>query len=290
MDRHILVTVSRDRSAQYGLRFVSDFFHNKDQLRLTLFSTAASPLPVASTADASERRENERIRKQRERECHEALDKAQKYCLNNGFMEQRLERKMHFHMMSTAMDIIREAERGLYDAVVLGSRGLSWLEEFMANSTSKEILDTRLTIPLWICRKPERNRSNVLACVDDSEQSFRMVDHVAFILENEQMHNVTLMNVYDPHSGDRVFADDVFDHCEKILVHGGVAPDRINRRYIEDYNVTRAILTVAQRDRFAAVSAGRTGEDKSFMQRLFMGSVSSELFHKLTGSVLWLCQ
>jgi len=290
MNRHILVTVGRDSSALFGLRFVSSFFQDKSRVSLTLFSTAASPLPLPASAGVRERTQHEAMRSKRERQCRESLDKARAYCLASGFSEDHIRSKQHFHKLSTAMDIVREAERGLYDAVVLGSRGLSWLEEFMADSVSKETLDARLTIPLWVCRKPAFERRHVLACVDDSEQSFRMVDHVAFILENEPSQHVTLVNVYDPHSGDRVFADALFERCEHILTHGGLEKGRIRRRYVEDYNVARAILGLAARDRFAAVAAGRTGEDKGFLRRVFMGSVSGALFHQLTGSALWLCQ
>lgn len=290
MERHILATVSQDQSAQYGLRFICDFFKNKEELKVTLFSTAVPPVGSSTLPSYEERAEMERLQHKRERDGLAALERARAYCLDQGFSDANVRQKMQFRKISTAMDIVQEAERGLYDAVVLGSRGLTWLEEFMANSVSKDVLDKRLTIPLWISRKPEAKRRHVLACVDDSEQALRMIDHVGYILAQEQGHDVTLLNVFDPHSGDRVFAEEIFANCEEVLRRNGVAQERIGKRMLESYSVGKAILRLAGRDNYAAVAVGRTGEDRGLMQRLFLGSVSSLLFHNLTGAGLWLCQ
>lgn len=289
MNRHFLVTVSRDRSARYGVRFIQSFFSNKDDLKLTLYYTASRPPMGSEMPDFEERAEIDRMYEQRERQGRKALAEARKYLIDSGFDREGIADKLHFRKGTTAMDIVQEGERGLYDAVVLGNRGLSWLEELMESSVTREMLERRLTIPLWMCRQPELGRENVLACVDDSEQTFRMIDHVGFVLAREPGQAVTLLNVYDPNSGDRVFAEELFTHCTEILTGHGVEPERIRTRVVESYNVARAVLRVAERDRFAVVAAGRTGEDRGFMRRLFMGSVSSTLYRKLVGAVLWLC-
>ena len=46
MNKHLLVTISDDRSALRGLRFVCSFFEHKQDVRLTLFNTAPQPPAV----------------------------------------------------------------------------------------------------------------------------------------------------------------------------------------------------------------------------------------------------
>lgn len=288
MNREFLVTVSRDQSAQYGVRFISQFFSNKDTLDIALFYTTSQQVADQRMLSSNELAEQDRECKKQEQLGREALEKARSHLILNGFNPKQIRTSLHFRRASTAIEIVQEGERGLYDAIVLGSRGLSWLETLLEDSVSHEILDKRLTIPLWICRKPEPERRNVLACVDDSEQAFRMVDHVGFILAHETSQEITLLNIYDPHSGDRIFADAIFDRCEQILADNNIDPTRVHRKMLESYNISKGILDMATRHRFAVVAAGRTGEDKGFMKRIFMGSVSSELYKELTGAALWL--
>ena len=42
-ERHLLVTVSEQQSALYGVQFVGHFFSNKEGLKITLFYTAPKP-------------------------------------------------------------------------------------------------------------------------------------------------------------------------------------------------------------------------------------------------------
>ncbi|WP_029896369.1 universal stress protein [Desulfohalovibrio reitneri] len=290
MKRKLLVTVGREKGAPHGARFICDFFSDKEGLELTLYYTAPRPASSTSLPDYEERAELDRIAGLNARHGRAALARARSYLTSHGFPGDALTDKLHFRGESTAMDIVREGERGLYDAVVLGSRGVGWLESLVESSVSRDILDKRLTIPLWLCRRPEAGRRNVLACVDDSEQSFRMIDHVGFMLSQEPGQNVTLLNVFDPGSGDRIIAEELFARCGEILHSHGLAPERIGRRVIESRDPAKSILREADRQRHSVVAAGRTGADRGLVKRLFMGSVSSTLYSNLTGAVLWLVQ
>ena len=46
MDRHFLIAVSDQKSALYGIRFVSDFFSDKHRIKSTLFYSAPKPAAV----------------------------------------------------------------------------------------------------------------------------------------------------------------------------------------------------------------------------------------------------
>ena len=53
-------------------------------------------------------------------------------------------------MLYEVITIVRESEEGLYDAAVLGRRGLSWFEEMVSDSVSHRILWEELTFPICV--------------------------------------------------------------------------------------------------------------------------------------------
>ncbi|MGE4299927.1 MAG: universal stress protein [Desulfovibrionaceae bacterium] len=288
MDKHILVTVSADKSASSGIRFLAEFFKNKSGMELTLYYTVAWPESVKGGMPGyQEICEMEQMGKQREKIARAALGRARDKLRMLGFDRATINEKIHFRRTSAALDILHEGEKGLYDAVVLGRRGLNWIEELVESSVSKELLSKPVTIPIWVCRDPAGGRRNVLACVDDSAQALRMVDHVTYILAGED-HAITLLNIFDPHSGDRIFAEELFATCKGIALENGFPAERLHTRVIEDYNVAKAILRAASQGEYAVVATGRTGEDRGLLHRIFMGSVSTALYRQLTGAVLWL--
>lgn len=294
MNRHLLLTVSGEQSALHGVRFVGEFFQDKQNLDLTLFYTAARPYePEKEMPSFEERAEYEKLRNERERKGKQALAQARQVLRGLGFTNEQIHDKLNFRRLSKALDIIQEGEQGFYDAVVLGRRGVGWLEEVVDGSVSRAVLDTACTFPFWIVRRPEKSdstRKNVLVCVDDSEHAYRVVDHVGFILAGQPAHDITLLNVYDPRSGDRIFAEQVFNRCREILESNDMPPDRVHAKVAESFQAGKAILRVAEKGAYAAVAMGRKGEDRGMVRRMFMGSTSTALYQSLTGAALWLCQ
>ena len=290
MEKHLLVTVSGDKSALHGARFVSDFFTNKDNIKLTLFYTAARPLKGDKEMPGYEAlAEIDKQAKQREKKGRAATAQAKTFMAQKGFPEKNIHTKFKFRSYSTAVDIILEGEEGLFDSVVLGCRGLTWLESLVEDSVTRELMRIKFTLPFWICRYPEKDRKHVLLCVDDSTPAMRMVDHVGFMLADEPSHDITLLNIYDPGSEDRMFAETVFEQSRTILEDHGVAPERIKPKIVESRQIAKTILHRANTDKYAVVALGRTGEDRGFWRKIFMGSVSGALFKELSGAALWIC-
>jgi nucleotide-binding universal stress UspA family protein len=282
MIRQLLVTVSDDPSALAGARFVGSFFKNKSGMRLTLFYTGISP-----QKNLRSRREfnlGEQQQRAREERGNRALEQARSILLHAGFTEKQVEAKLKLGSGATASDIILEAERGLYDAVVLGRRGVSWLEEALGESVTKDLLEETLHFPFWICRQPDIERMNVLLCVDGSAPSIRMADHVGFMLEQQPEQHVTLLTIKRKDDQD---AQTIFDECRASLEGHNVTGKRVHTMVAKEQNVAQTILKIAGEQRFAVVAMGRTGAGGGLLSRLFMGSASSVLFNQLEGAVLW---
>ena len=290
MEKHLLLTVSEQLGTIYSVRFAGQFFSNKKDLKLTLLYIA--PKPVAVWEEEGTHDSTLQVEKQAklyEKKGHAALEAARKELLKVGFDHKQIHTKLQIRKFSKVMDIIQEGEKGLYDAVVLGPRGLSWLERAFDDSVSRSLLEKKANFPIWLCRKPDVDRKNVLLCVDGSEPALRMVDHVGFILAKEPLHGITLFVVTKKGATLKKSEDRIISGSKEALSDNGFPEDMISTRLVEASDVTKAILREARQGRYAVVGVGRTGAGQGRIKKLFMGSVSDTLFHELEGAALWIC-
>jgi nucleotide-binding universal stress UspA family protein len=289
MERHLLLTVSELKSCVNGIRFLGRFFSNKEDMALTLFYAAPKP-PAVWEGERTYKRtvESEREAGKIEARARKVLADTGRELCRLGFREDQIRAKLQIRRFSKVMDIIQEGEKGLYDAVVLGRRGLSWLEEAFDESTSRGILQQRMTFPLWLSRNPDPERQNVLLCIDGSEPSYRMADHVGFILAPERSQKVTLLFVKKSGSSLKESSEAVLSKGKEHLLTNGFQEDLVSIKTLEAGNVVKTVLREAKEGRFAVVAMGRSGTGTGLLQKIFMGSVSDALFRELKKAALWI--
>ncbi len=292
MEKHLLVTISEEKSALYGVRFVGRFFTNTENVRLTLFASSPQAPEVMGTGMGYEGKlRAEEYDEQARRRSQEAVERARNLLSERGFPHDSLEGKVASRRFSKVMDIVQEAEAGMYDAVVLGRRGLGRLEEALEQSVSQGLVQESMTIPLWICRMPEINRKNVLVCLDGSVPAYQAVDHAAFMLAEEPGHDLTILKVNAPGASSEDAEDEtVFAKALEICGNNGLAATRVTTRVIHDTSAASAILAEVERGRYAAVAVGHSGRSRRLMGRFLFGSVSLTLLRKLMGAALWVCR
>lgn len=280
MKRHLLVTVSGEKSSLHGLRFVQQFFQNHKDVELTLLYTAPRAADWGpGTASAAEAAAGEK--------GQQALEEAQEFLCSRHFSKEHVHLKLLPRRNTAALDILEEGESGMYDAVVLGRRGLSRLEEMVEDSVSSEALSQKTVAPLWICRWPEKHRQHVLLGLDGSEASYRMADHVGFMLADEPEHHVRMMRVISPGTSSHKDSEEIFERAGEILASNGVLQNRQHILVVERVNVWKAILEEAETGKYAAVAVGRTGVGGGMIKKLFVGATAENLGRKLNGSALW---
>ena len=69
----------------------------------------------------------------------QGMEKAKKRLVDAGFQDKNIHLKVQTRKKGVARDIAAEVQSG-YDAVVLGRRGLSGIEEFILGSVSQKVL------------------------------------------------------------------------------------------------------------------------------------------------------
>lgn len=283
--KKFLITISDDPNMFNGLRFLSRFFENKNLFNPTLLCMASPHSNYCRwRAGSSPREELSQTELNADCNCHMAKEEAIRMLQWDGFDPKKIVIRNAPSVVCRIQDIEEEIENQHYDALVMGRRGLSRLQDFVSKSLSQRMFEREPDIPLILCRKPDLNRKNVLLCVNDSASAYNMARFVASMLKQEN-HLVTLCNIIRDTSNEREQGMAVFKRCEEIMIAEGFESHRLRHMiYPSDY-APRAILDNAHWGQFAVVAIGSTGSKEKLF---FDGSVSNFLFAELTDAVLWI--
>ncbi|MCK8601575.1 universal stress protein [Desulfoferrobacter suflitae] len=285
MQKHLLITISEDVRLMQGVRFVGSFFSNKADVELTLLYV--SPRAEVGSGDKVQRsidKKNTEIYRQK---GERALEIARSMLIDRGFPGENITAKLMFKQFGTIKDIAREAKGGSYDAVVLGKRGYAIFEKVLQDSVTRALMERNIEFPLWICRQPEENRRNVLLCVDGSEPSLRITDHVGFMLQHEQDHNVTLFHA---DTGGAKDIDRMLAEASRVLLNNGVEKERITVQVAPSSGVVKTIVRETEKKAYAVVAVGRAGMKKGLLKGWMVGSRSMKLLEELEKAALWVSQ
>jgi nucleotide-binding universal stress UspA family protein len=289
MEKHLLVTVSDEFHTSQSLRFVHHFFTKREDLKLTLFYVVPrrpdwrlDPINLDANPEAI-------VHIEQDKEIHgvPAMGKAREWLYSMGFTKEQVQVKFSQGQLGTVKEIVKESEEGLYDAAVLGRRGLSWFEEMVTDSVSHRILWESLSFPIWICRNPERERKNVLVCVDGSDECLRVADHVGYMLRHEPGHDITLLHVCADASC--VDAEQIFGRARAEIKANDIPDERITVKVLTSSNPAKTILHEADTHKYAAVAIGRTSHKPSTLKHVF-ATTSLKILRGIEGAALWLCK
>ena len=281
--KHFLLSVSRDSTNYYGVRFLSYFFQDKNDILVDILNLSRGSLgsgyfsgaAPGKTAAADEQSFLEQIRQK---------------MMDFGFPGQNLRTESRQTSVSTATDIIAYSRKGLYDALVLGRRGLTLLESLIQDSVSSKILDEQCDIPVWICKAPERQKKHVLLCADGSRESLNTADHVGFVLEGTPDKEITVLNVRS--RGSRDNQQDIFERTIAQITDNHFPAGRIRTLSLEGEDTAGIILECARESKAAVIAMGRKCQaaPRTGLGRFFVGSVSGEVLNKMEGASLWICK
>lgn len=229
MNKHFLVTISSDADNLCGVRFVSSFFRDQAEHQVTLLHICRLD------CDKMTKSLTEMWHSPEEKnECKltgglkRSMEKARELLLQGNFSVDRTITKTAMERYGKVKDILNEGAQGYYDAIVLGRRAsytLQWMFERPAEELAQAMIrDSCCEVPLWICPESEPGRKNVLVCVDGSDNAFRAVDHVGYILADENRHSITLLHVNNTKTRG---SETIFSRAMEILHGHGIGDERI---------------------------------------------------------------
>jgi len=293
MEKQLLVTISNDVEHLFGVKFICSFFHKMSEHRVTLLHICRRDCnDMTKTLMDIWDGPADNVQGQLTVGVRRSIKKAEKLLKESRMSIDQIITKTVAERYGKVKDILAESSKGLYDTIILGRRAsysLQWMFERSADETIQAMIkDSSCTSPLWICPDPEPGRKNVLLCVDGSENAYRAVDHVGYILSAQDQHTITLFHVENAAEKQ---SDKIFQRAEAILLGHNVGAERINRNSAWGVSVPRSILGEIEKGGYAAVAVGMCGQKKQgLLKDLHLaGGTTVKLVSKIEKASLWCC-
>ena len=232
------------------------------------------------------------------------LDKHKSRMVRMGISDKRIETLTKQKTMGICKDILDCAQQGLYDAILVGRRGLSRFQQTLMGSTTAKLVEHSTMVPVWVVDGDVKS-TRVMLAVDGSEASFRAVDHLSFMLAGNEEIKITLFHVtptlrdyceidFNEKKSDvggiiargaRRCVDSFFPHALKKFEEAGLRDEQMEIDVAKrTMNIGKAIVNRASKEDYGTVVIGRRGTGEAF----FMGSVSKYVLDKTRGRALWI--
>ncbi len=308
MVKKLMIAVDDSLHSKNAVRYVTRLSARMDNLNYVLFT--AQPMVSQFLVDeakknANSQRELRAVMERNATTSQKLLDNYKRLMVKDGVDESRIQTVTQPRKLDIGKDIIEYAQTGRFDALVIGRRGVSSLQEFFMGSVSSNITQHSNIIPVWIIGG-DVVPAKFLVAVDGSEYSLRAIDHLAFALSDAVGISLTFLHVRPKLKdfcevdfeatraetlenlilkGDKTCIDNFYDVALKKLSEFGIGEDRIQTRTVTGLaNIGAAILKEVQTGSYDTVVMGRSGVNKSF----FTGSVTNTVLNKISEGAVWL--
>ncbi len=307
MEKKILMAVDDSIHATQSLRYATKMFSGSKDVTFTLFHGQ----PMISQYLLDEARTHpkanaslKKIIKKNAAEAQMLLEKQKKRMVTMGVPNERIEMVTQPRMIGRSKDIREYAHKGIYDAIVVGRRGLSRIQKTFMGSTSAELLESAEVIPVWMVDGNVTSQ-RILVAVDGSESSYRALDHVESMFSENPEIKYSLFHVSpdvedmdgiflgkdDPdiqdlvtQASERLIGKFFADAAQKVK-EAGIAADRVEILTTKrKAKVGKMILEEAKKGNYGTVVVGRRGADRAH----FFGSVSRYVTERIADRALWL--
>lgn len=229
------------------------------------------------------------------------------YCIDRftrfGVKRDKIECFSPMKAHSVAKDIIAHANMKLYDAVLVGRRGLTKIQETLMGSLSKSLLENSQLIPLWVV-DGDVNSERILLAVDGTTNSFRAVDHLCFMHSGNTEARITLLHVmpaFGSFSGikfdekecdtcnidlaaDNKKLDNFYGLARKRFHDAGLTEKQIDVKAIKcTANIGKAIICEAEKGHYGTIVIGRRKSGPA----IFSSSVSLNVVGSISNMAAW---
>ena len=306
MEKKILLVVDGSIHSTRAVTYAARISSVVKELTYTLFyvqPTVSQFLLDEAEASLKARAELKRIIRKNAEFAKTILKKHKTRLIGMGIGEKRVETVTQQKMMGIARDILEYAQQGLYDAILVGRRGLSRLQKTFMGSTAAKLVEHSRVVPVWVVDGDVKSMKVMLA-VDGSETSLRAVDHLGFMVGGNEKIKVILFHVtprlrdycvidFDEKESevDQVIAqgarrciDHFYSHARRKFEEAGLQENQIELKVVKrTMDVGKAILDEAKKGKYGTVVIGRRGVGKAF----FMGSVSRHVLDKISERAVW---
>jgi len=145
MASKILVAVDESANSMRAVNYVAKGMNSA--ATVTLFSVLPDPTaacgldsPTLTPLFKKSRQAFCAIEDTKKDTVKDFMQKAKKVLVEGGFASKNIKVKIQKKKSGIARDILKEAEKGKYDTMVIGRRGLSGIKQFVLGSISDKVV------------------------------------------------------------------------------------------------------------------------------------------------------
>jgi nucleotide-binding universal stress UspA family protein len=191
MERTILVAIDGSVYSSNSLEYLARLFAADRGLSVHLFSVVTTGAAGKEWMnDVDPLRAHTAGTDQRTLLARKHLKEAEERLVRSGLSRERIETRVKT-AASVSGAIREEAERGNYDSVLVGRRGLGSVGTMFFGSTSGDLIEKCHRVPLWIV-DGNVNASRFLLAVHSHPASLMAADHLAFMLKGHPSAEICL--------------------------------------------------------------------------------------------------
>jgi nucleotide-binding universal stress UspA family protein len=308
MEKKLLIAVDGSIYSTNTLHYLERLFANLDDIRFHLISVIPCNPSEAAKEWFDELELLNMLTKEEQKRYAAAnryLNKAVAQLERNGISPEHVTIEVKISTTSPAAEVLNIAREGFFDALIIGRRGVSKLEELILGSVSTTLLHKCHDVPIWIIDGQVDSRK-FLVPVDGSHFTLQALDHLCFILEGNPYAEITLFHSTamfaqkqdlktgycnrflqnewcEDHKND---ADLHFYAPLQMLKNIGFPSDHIHQLETKKgMYASRQIVRQALIDDFGTIIMGR--RDKEIVKGVF-GSVTEKVLAMGVDTAIWI--
>lgn len=307
MEKKILVAIDESIYSHNAVHYLSRLFADVEEVTFHILSLAHCS---GMTAGKEWLEQDELLNvlrpesRQKYRQCEAVARKFADFFRQKGVTDNRLTWQVRATTTAVADEIIHHARQGLYDALVIGRRGLSLIQELILGSVSRRILEKCTDVPVWII-DGDITSQTFFVPVDGTPHALKALDHLAFILSGHPRAEITLFNSQafftknievDPQDcydyWGKEWCDDHFHQPDSLfaaprqmLLDAGFPQERIHTRQTgTGLYPSRQIVRQALMDNFGTIVMGRS---KGMFTKENYTGVTDRVVAMAEGTAVW---
>ncbi|MBN2062554.1 MAG: universal stress protein [Deltaproteobacteria bacterium] len=308
MEKRILVAVDGSGHAEQALEYavgMGSIIKNLDYVVLNVHPKISEFLLEDARRDSKARKALKIVIEKNHDNSLRILDDSKKAMLRMGVAEDRIETVSETQSEGIAKTILDYAKQSMCDAIVLGKRGITPLEESFIGSITNSVLEHTKITPIWAVGGDSPPASKIMLAIDGSQSSLRAVDHVSYMVGGNEECEITCLHVipklrdycsidFDSETdtfdgviaeGDKHCIDNFYIHARKILEEAGIKESQINIKEVKSLiNIAKTIVEEAKKDNVRTLVVGTKGIGGT----LFVGSVAKKVLLDAKDCAVWL--
>jgi nucleotide-binding universal stress UspA family protein len=310
--RKILIATDGSKNSLRSFAYLAELYGSTSDLELTLIHIypAVPHIYLEEQHDPLIRKQFNAWKKKRGEEAGRYIHEASQVLQKSGIKAEQIHAKHGEQVIGVARDIIHEADAGKYDAIVIGKKGLSKIEEFFLGSITNKLVEISWDHPLWVVEGKVGSKK-VLLSLDETDHTIELAKFAGKMLQGVDGVEILLYHCC-PSLSDQLAEEEIkemkeieqryierkkermaqfFDETKKILIDFGIEKKAIDTKFdfkssVSDKKVSKTLLSEAKKGKFGTIVMGRKGSTKA--REFSLGSVSMRTLGEARNCTLWI--